>query len=311
MAEDFDPNYYPQPLPSMAAIFRRRLEQGLTPPPPPPPEAEAALPLPPPPAPPVPPRQEPAGGGAARGTQQAAPVPVITPAPQPQQPSVLDMLRRRMQAQIDDESNQRLREIGIGMLRSESPNFFAALGQGLEAAETGSRSRMDRLRQIAEAERQQQELETRQAAQRAEEEYRRQTIGLRERELALGNRPQYTVVGQDADGNAIVVDMRNPTQRQTLQGVTPLQVASRGAQTETQNRQLAARLAEAAVNREATNRSNMNRPFSEADRATLRRQVEGDVLRSLGLEPVGGAGATTGTQGSQPSRVLTYPRTPE
>jgi len=235
-----------------------------------------------------------------------------TPPQQPQQaPSVLDTLRQRMQAQMDDESNQRLREIGIGMLRSESPNFFAALGQGLEAAETGSRSRMDRLRQIAEAERQQQELETRQAAQRAEEEYRRQTIGLRERELAQGNRPQYTVVGQDADGNAIVVDMRNPTQRQTLEGVTPLQVASRGAQTETQNRQLAARLAEAAVNREATNRSNMNRPFSEIDRAALRRQVEGDVLRSLGLEPVDGAGAATSTQGLQPSRVLTYPRTPE
>ena len=103
----------------------------------------------------------------------------MTTEPQPRQLSVLDMLRNRMQSQIDDESNQRLREIGIGMLRSRSPNFFTALGEGFAAAEEGSRARMDRLRQLAEAERQeraldveearrQEELRIREAAQAAE-----------------------------------------------------------------------------------------------------------------------------------------------
>ena len=228
--------------------------------------------------------------------------------------SMLDMLRNRVAANMQNEGIARLSEFGAGMAASGSPNFFTMLSAGARAQREGDATRMEELRRVAEAERQA-------AAQQAEEQYRssqleieRQRRANEERrinaEIARGDRPQYTVVGQDADGNAIVMDPRTG-QRQTLQGVTPLQVASRGAQSETQNRQLAARLAEAAVNREATNRSNMGRTFSDTDRAALRRQVEGDVLRSLGLEPVAGAGGASGTQGSQPSRVLTYPRTPE
>jgi hypothetical protein len=226
------------------------------------------------------------------------PAPQSFAPPQPQQPSVLDMLRQRMQSQIDDESNQRLREIGIGMLRSRSPNFFSALGEGLEAADTGSRSRMDRLRQIADAERQQQELETRQAAQRAEEEYRRRSLELREREIALQGRPSYIVVGQDASGNAIVMDPRNPTQRQTLEGVTPMQVANLNTRSEAANRQLAARLAEAAVNRDVAARASAFQPaLSETERTTLRRQREAEILESLGLAPLTGTGPAASTTG--------------
>jgi len=212
----------------------------------------------------------------------------------PQQPpSILGMLRQRMQTQIDDESNQRLRDIGIGMLRSNSPNFFVGLGEGLAAGEAGATSRMDRLRQLADTERQQQELETRQAAQRAEEDYRRQSLGLREREIALQGRPSYTVVGQDASGNAIVMDPRNPTQRQTLEGVTPMQVANSNVRNEVENRRTAARLAEAALNREITARSTAAQPaLSEADRMRRAREIEAQYLRSFGLEPLPGAAAT-------------------
>lgn len=247
--------------------------------------------------------------GPARPPVNRAPAPSVDetknqPMPQPpappqsQQLSVLDMLRRRMQAQIDDESNQRLRDIGIGMLRSTSPNFFVGLGEGLAAGEAGATSRMERLRQLADTERQQQELETRQAAQRADEDYRRRSLGLREREIALQGRPSYTVVGQDASGNAIVMDPRNPTQRQTLEGVTPMQVANLNTRSEAANRQLAARLAEAAVNRDVAARASTFQPaLSETERATLRRQREAEILESLGLAPLTGTGPAASTTG--------------
>jgi hypothetical protein len=214
-----------------------------------------------------------------------------------EQPSVLDMLRRRVSREMEGQDLQRLSEFGAGMLSSESPNFFTMLGAGARAQAQGDASRMDRLRQVADTERQQQELETRQAAQRADEDYRRRSLGLREREIALQGRPSYTVVGQDASGNAIVMDPRNPTQRQTLEGVTPMQVANLNARSDVANRQLAARLAEAAVNRDVTARAAAFQPaLSETERATLRRQREAEILESLGLAPL--AGSTTGGGGA-------------
>lgn len=89
----------------------------------------------------------------------------------------LDMLRQRVQTQMAEEGDQRLREIGIGMLRSRSPNFFENLGAGLAAAEEGTRGRTERLRQAAEVERQA-------LAQRSEEEYRREQNRLQAERLA-------------------------------------------------------------------------------------------------------------------------------
>ena len=83
-----------------------------------------------------------------------------------QQLSVLDMLRKRAARDMEGEALQRVAEFGQGMLASGSPNFFTMLGAGAQAARQGDISRTDRLRQLAEAERQD-------AAQRAEEAYRR------------------------------------------------------------------------------------------------------------------------------------------
>lgn len=234
------------------------------------------------------------------------------PAEQRPQSSILDMLRSRMSNEMENERAQRISDLGNALLTSRSPSLLGALGEGFRAQDEGTRSRMDRLRQLAETERQQQELETRQAAQRAEEEYRTRSLTLREREIAAGNRPQYTVVGQDADGNAIVMDPRT-AQRQTLQGVTPLQVANLNARSEVANRQLAARLAEAAVNREVQTRAAAFQPaLTETQRSDLRRQREREILESLGLEPTPGAGGGAATTNPPPSAVIPYsgPTTP-
>ena len=93
-----------------------------------------------------------------------------------EQPSVLDMLRRRVSREMEGQDLQRLSEFGAGMLASGSPNFFTMLGAGARAQAQGDASRMDRLRQVAEAERQQRALDI-------EEQRRREELGLRRQEL--------------------------------------------------------------------------------------------------------------------------------
>lgn len=163
--------------------------------------APLPIPLPPPPAPPVP-TVTPAA--ASTPPTLAAPGPsapaqpggqetvealrqllaqfqtrAATPRAESQSGGLLDALRQRVQAQMAGEDDRRLRDIGIGMLASRSPNFFSMLGEGFKAGEEGSRARMDRLRQAAETERQeraldveearrQEELRIREAAQAAE-----------------------------------------------------------------------------------------------------------------------------------------------
>jgi len=93
-----------------------------------------------------------------------------------EQPSVLDMLRRRVSREMEGQDLQRLSEFGAGMLASGSPNFFTMLGAGARAQAQGDASRMDRLRQVAEAERQQRALDI-------EEQRRREELALRRQEL--------------------------------------------------------------------------------------------------------------------------------
>jgi len=139
------------------------------------PASNAPIP-PPPPAPPAP-------GGAPAAPQNESPEMIQAlqqfqnayarglagNAPQQSSPSnaFLDMLRQRVKDQIAREPMTRLSDIGAGMLASGSPNFFTMLGQGLQAGQQQQRQRLDVLRQAAEVERQV-------AAQRAEEEYRRE-----------------------------------------------------------------------------------------------------------------------------------------
>ena len=101
---------------------------------------------------------------------------VYGPQRPPAQPSVLDMLRQRMAREMEGEDLRRIGEFGAGMLASGSPNFFTMLGAGGRAAQQGDASRMDRLRQLAETERQQRALENQEASQRAEAEYRQRRL---------------------------------------------------------------------------------------------------------------------------------------
>lgn len=106
------------------------------------------------------------------------------PAEAPTQLSVLDMLRKRMSREMENEDQRRLSDLGTALLASRSPNFLTALGEGFAAQQAGSASRMDRLRQLAEAERQQRALESQEAAQRADADYRQESLRLRREEAA-------------------------------------------------------------------------------------------------------------------------------
>jgi len=171
-----------------------------------------------------------------------------------EQPSVLDMLRRRVSREMEGQDLQRLSEFGAGMLSSNSPNFFTMLGAGARAQAQGDASRMDRLRQLADTERQQRSLENQEAAQRAEEDYRRRSLGLREREIAAGRRPNITTMIDPATGNAVLVDAEtgrvvSRTEFRPMQ----LERASRqvDARTELNARAAAQRAVEAARTRAA------------------------------------------------------------
>jgi hypothetical protein len=90
------------------------------------------------------------------------------PTPRPETTSsFLDLLRERTAENMRRERVQRLSDFGAGIAASGSPNLFAALAAGSRAQAEGERTRMDDLRRVAEAERQQR-------AQQAEEEYRRE-----------------------------------------------------------------------------------------------------------------------------------------
>ena len=100
------------------------------------------------------------------------------PAGQTQPRSLLDMLRERSARELEGENLTRMRDFGAGMLASGSPNFFTNLAAGTRAQAEGERSRTDRLRQLAETERQQRALDI-------EEQRRREELALRRQELEV------------------------------------------------------------------------------------------------------------------------------
>jgi hypothetical protein len=90
--------------------------------------------------------------------------------------SFLDILRNRVASNMQNEALQRFSEFGAGMAATRSPNFFTMLGGGARAQAEGDRTRMDELRRVAEAERQQRALDI-------EEQRRREELALRRQEL--------------------------------------------------------------------------------------------------------------------------------
>lgn len=90
--------------------------------------------------------------------------------------SLLDMLRQRTAATMENEALRRASDFGAGMLASGSPNFFTMLGAGARAQAEGERSRMDELRRLAEAERQQRMADIEEQRRRDEAAYRQQRL---------------------------------------------------------------------------------------------------------------------------------------
>lgn len=221
--------------------------------------------------------------------------------------SFLDMLRNRVSANMQNEAQQRAADFGAGMLASGSPNFFTMLAGGTRAQREGERTRTDELRRVAEAERQAR-------AQQAEEQYRNQQLDIeRQRraneerrinaEIARGDRPQYNVVGQDAAGNAIVMDPRTG-QRQTLEGVTPLQVAAQSVRSDAATLTRATTAANQAVRDENKRRENLGQTaLSQQEAETLFQQV---FERTRRAPASGAASGGAGTPGPQPSQTLKY-----
>lgn len=213
--------------------------------------------------------------------------------------SLLDMLRQRTADTMQNEALRRASEFGAGMLASGSPNFFTMLGAGARAQAEGERSRTDELRRLADIERQQRLADIEEQRRRDEAAYRQAQLRLDERRLAQGDRPQYEVVGADARGNAVVIDRRNPTQRQTLEGITPLQVAALNARTDAGRE---GRATQAGVRAVAdAQKNNPGRVFTAQELDTIYQ----DAFRRAINTPEGAAAAP-----AQPAAVINLNRNP-
>jgi hypothetical protein len=204
---------------------------------------------------------------AATASRPAAPpsAPTVTPAeastpPAAQQPattnSFLDMLRQRVKDQVAGEDSQRIRDIGIGMLASRSPNFFTMFGEGLQSANQAERQRLEGLRQAADAERQA-------LAQRSEEEYRRQQTEI-ERERRASERDPTNPRNRLYAAQARFYEAGGPG---SSAGAT---AATRA---ETQRDRAAREAGERAIREENTRRRNafpQEDPLTEAEAARIR-----------------------------------------
>lgn len=191
----------------------------------------------------------------------------MTTDPPQQQLSVLDMLRKRMANAMENEQAQRISDLGTALLASRSPNFLTALGEGFAAQEAGSRSRLDQLRQVAEAERQQRALDIEEA--RRQEELRiREAAQAAEAPLRAAQ-TRYYLSRADADPTGVAF--------------TRAENAARGA---------ASAAANQAVQAENNRRSRAVPPLpplTAAETTTLRDTVFRQSLIERGFTPPAGA----------------------
>lgn len=180
---------------------------------------------------------------------------------QPQQLSVLDMLRKRMARDAEAEPLQRVAEFGQGMLASGSPNFFTMLGAGARAAREGDVSRMDQLRRLADLERQD-------AAQRAEEARRVEELRIREADQRL------------------MAPYRAALTEQALATAAGLR-AGRTASLTAANLRRVEQSASAALNnaRLAASRESPPRTLSPAEETRIYREAEQRAIQTLQMQP--------------------------
>jgi hypothetical protein len=222
--------------------------------------------------------------------------------------SMLDLLRQRTAANMQNERIARLSEFGAGMAASGSPNFFTMLSAGARAQREGDATRMEELRRIAEAERQAAEQQSQEQYRRDQLEIERQRRANEERrinaEIERGNRPTFSFM-RNADGTGVVaVDPRDPSRIIPVPGA--VLATDRTAREETALRQNARNQAQMAANQEATRRSQLGQTMSSEDIATFRRTTEEQLLASIGLLPLAGAGAAPAPQDRRPVIRDTY-----
>jgi hypothetical protein len=193
-------------------------------------------------------------------------------AAQPPQLSTLDMLRKRLASNMQNEALQRVSEFGAGMAATGSPNFFTMLAGGARAQAEGDRTRMDELRRVVEAERQAR-------AQQAEEQYRRDQLEI-ERQRRDFER-----------------DPRNPRNLYYAARAETDATAAASARAENSARNAASTAADRAVQAENNRRSRavpVPLPaLTETEAATLRNTVYLQGLRERGFSPPAGAPVAT------------------
>ena len=242
-------------------------------------------------------------GPAPAPAQQAAPaspsVPVVTsganqvPA---ERPSLLESLRENVNDMVrpPPSTADRLAALGAGVLtnpRSRS-GFFGDLAAGIQAQQQfEGRAREERLKGIeAQARIAEQERRAQMEKAKFAEETTPGTLSarLKEAEIAsrtaqagAANRPQYQVVGTDAQGNAVVVDMRDPTRTQVLQGVRPTRSEIAQSTAERARIERADRAGQTAVQNAVRNgqvrendQAGQNRIYQDAYQRTLRSMEE-------------------------------------
>lgn len=272
---------------------------------------------------------------AATPSAIPAPAPAPAAAPEPQAPAPRPSAPQQQQQQQPSSLLQQLREratrelaatpaqqedprtaFGRGVL-SNRGSFLDNLSAGLQAqreAETAQQAALaaqrEEMRRIAEAERQEQ-------ARRDQAEYQRLSLELRRQEAERAGRPSFQVVGTDARGNAVVMDPRDPTRRQVLEGVTPSQVSALNARLTASDLARAAAAGNQAVRDEERRRADAlpRQPeLTAQERDRIFQEASERFLRST---QTGATGATGGGTGSTqpapaaPARTLQYPRAPQ
>lgn len=222
--------------------------------------------------------------------------------------SVLDMLRKRMTNEMENEQASRMADLGTALLTSRNPSFFGALGEGFAAQDAGTRTRTDRLRQLAETERQERALEGQEAGRRAEEAYRQESLRLRREEAARAGQVS-GVPFLDDQGRVVLVNPRT--------GETIRQTNLRPTQELRNQPRVLSQADIARISRAATTRANtdvgilpgiMPTPAQITRRDELQQRYLAEDLEAARQGASGPQGGTPAAPAGQPapSSVLRY-----
>ena len=231
--------------------------------------------------------------------------------------ALLEELRQRIRSEIAPPPptvDERLATFGRGVL-SNRGSFLDNLSAGLAAQSEAEAARAERQRRALEMERQVTETAVRDQLERdrvaQEAPYRAARVRQIEAEIARGNRPSGTVIGEQ-DGNAVVFDPSSPTGTRVLTGVRPLRSIDPAAESRALNS--ATNAANQAVLAFRANRMRATgREPSQEEINTEWNRVFTTTLRGQGRTAPAGAGAEGGAQSGQqrpapqPSQVIQYP----